>query len=163
MTVVVDNVLDQLKTLSLTLSPEGQPVPVAAYIYPDDILTMDLSSLPIVLVSEVVNETNTWYYGQQGCHFYRNWQAELYLLLSEGQIQSNTQAAIAEPLHRAWTAALAVMLKDNPTLNDAVIQIGDYGISGNQNQVLFQESVHHLAVNTRIFWGIRCVIPVRTL
>ena len=144
-----------LKTALADIDPSPQPVPAAIYEWELDYATMDYTTFPFIIVAEVVNRDFVWQPASHGVGYHR-WEAEILTCLTTGPLTRAEAAASAETKHKPWLLALAKVLFGNQGLGGAVLNIG-------AGQNLFTYRVGNQGWDGKIFWGVRCIVPVRQL
>lgn len=158
----VHEALVELKTLLLTAAAAGQPALRAGYVYPNDYATMPATfPLPCIVVSELVNNLNSWERKAAGLAVHK-WRAEILLLAAQGPLQAISRESAAAELKTAnWAKAFADVLWANQSLNGAAQIIGDHA---GEMPRLFEYMVGHVPWEPGVeFWGVRIELPVRQL
>lgn len=153
--------LQQLRTILLTASAAGQPALTAGYVYPNDYATMPATlTLPCIVVSELVNNLNSWERKAAGLAVHK-WHAEIVLFAAEGPLTTlSTDSAAAELKTHGWSQAFAGKLWANQSLNGKAHVIGDHA---GEMPRLFEYMIGHVYWDTGVYWGMRIELPVRQL
>lgn len=141
------------KIILADIDPSPQPVPENIYGWELDYESMDYTTFPFLIVAEVVNEEFSFTPQAQGVG-YHMWDAEILTCLAPGPLTRTEAQADAETKHKPWIDALAEIFFNNQGVNGTALNIGD-------TRGLFVYRVGNLGWDNKIFWGIRCVVPVR--
>lgn len=153
----VDDALLAAATLLATVDPDPSPAPIAAWAYPANYEDITFDDLPVIVVSEVVNQRRNWEIKSAGLGLHR-WEMEILVFLAEGQLTSHAAAAPIERLQTPWYKALADKLYGSMTFGVEGTWIG----KGDGGTFRLMEPYHvgHISFDTRTFWGIRAIVPI---
>lgn len=147
--------LGAMRQLFLQVNPSPSTTPVGVWLYPDEQSSIDTSTLPVVIMSELVNAPNVWERGTHNDVSRDIWSIEAMVFLYNGPLTRDSQAADAEKLHGPWPQAVAECLNKNQRLFNKVFQVGVKG-----SPKLFDYRVGQTNWWGKIFWGVRFIFPI---
>lgn len=159
MSDLVGDALAATKALLVTLAPAPEPPPVAVWVYPNEYESIEAEPLPVLIVSEVINQPESWHMearGRGGHH----WNMEILAMLALGPLTNDRASAIAEQRVRPWRRAVYNLLSANLTLTGTALTIGQAGGGRFFPAELFKAQIGHIHWWTKVYWGIRFVVPV---
>lgn len=154
MTTPQQEALTAMKALLPALDASPQPPLTNVYVYPDDYDTMDYTTFPFAIVSQVINQPYEWRRDTHDGLTDHAWEMEILFLLSLGPLTKLEQAAVVETRQTPWVRGLAELLLGNTTLNGKVYHIGN-----RRNGQLFSYRIGHIEFD-KVFWGIRAVTNI---
>lgn len=153
----VDAALAQFKVILAAANPASPAdALVACYIYPADYASIDLSSLPVIIVGQQVNTNRLWRRKAIGLGLHR-WTAEIMLLLEHGPITNDEVLAQAEAKQNPWPKEIADLLLVDQQLNGTANWIGE-GPAADSD--LFRYRLGHIQFWQKVFWGGRFLVDV---
>lgn len=159
MTTAVYNALAALKeAIETNYDPAPQDPLNGVWIYPQEYEHINLTNLPVAVVSEVVNEPLLL--GPKADDTDRDdWKIEILIFMEGGGGMEfpSLRAAEVEARHREYIYAMKEVLYADLTLGGTV----DYlGISDGNSYQLGRADRIHWTWDGRTYWGIRFYIPV---
>jgi hypothetical protein len=154
-----------LLTIALAMDPSPQDAPVNGWDYATQFASIDLSTLPVLIVSRVVGVVESWgmIAADKGLD---QWEIEALLPIAEGPLEyPNAASAAAEAKQDEYKKAMADVLTANGSLSGTVARIGRGTYPDFR---LFECMINHFqwndaAEDRRVFWGYRFVVPVMQL
>jgi len=144
--------LGALKRVFENVNPAPAQSQAGVWIYPQDFESIEFTTLPVVVLSEVVNNQNQWLYDAHDLSE-SVWAIEALVFLYPGPLTTEPAAHEAEKLHNPWPLALADILYNQQDLYRTVVRVG-------QGKKLFDWTVGQIDFWQKVFWGIRFVLPV---
>jgi len=147
--------LAAMRDIFLQANPAPSDKPANVWIYPQQYNDIDTSTLPIVIISELVNNPNTWMRATHRDLSHDIWAIEAMVFLYPGPLTKDPQAAAAEKLHITWAQAIADTLYNNQNLFNNVFSVG---VSGDKK--LFDYQVGEINWWNKLWWGVRFVFPI---
>jgi len=149
----VSDTLDVAKTILAGLS-NGTTTLQAVYIYPDDYANVDMTNLPVMIVSQVkgINE-QLGDIGNRGVRGYDRWTMEWLLYLSRGEHRRPSQAAAdAELLERGWRRAINNLVARERYSSKSARTIWEIGTSSGGEHTHIETFADHDYWNEEPFW-----------
>jgi hypothetical protein len=129
-----------------------------SFVWPFDSQSLTLGQLPVAVTMRrlaVEQPWGWWAFGVSTRHF----QAEIFILLEKGTIQTfDEKSARLELMQFGWAAAIADVLAADLTLGGAAEYVGN-GEQGPTGR-LFDYAMEHIQFRNDVYWGIRFVVPV---
>lgn len=149
-------VLSRLKSQLAAATPASPATAVAtAFVYPDEYTSIDLDSLPVAIVSARINNENVMAKQARGV-LHHQWEAEVLLLVSEGEVFEDEAAYTAERGTLPWVDAMTDLLLGDYTLGGAAVYVGD----GPTGARLFSYQIGMIGWHRRTFFGVVFMVPV---
>lgn len=148
-----NDALNAMKTAVQTIDPAPQALH-RVYVYPDD-YPFGLDRLPVCIIHRMTNRSAPVTTRAVGVGSQYWWMA-VDFLLREGQLQNDEQVQRVNLLYEPWVEAFDEMLSANWTLGGTVTTVGAFPPNG----VFFIPVDAHLGWFKRMWWGIRCQVPI---
>lgn len=160
-------IYDALAVLKSEMEATYDPAPQAAlkgvWIYPQEYDDIDLTTLPVAVISENINVPVSAGIGFEGVKAAgvdrEDWEIEVLVFLEGGGGMEfpSKRAAEVEAVHREYVTAMKPVLYPNMTLDGTVDTMGRDTAGG---YTIFQFMRWHWTWDGRTYWGVRFVIPV---
>lgn len=148
--------LARLKTLVAAATPASPALPVAAsYVYPTDYTEIAVDALPVAMASARINSQNVMAKQARGL-LHHQWEAEVLLLIREGEIFEDESAYLAERETLPWVDEITAVLANDLTLGGTVTYVGD-GPSGAR---LLSYQIGMIGWHRRTFFGAVFIVPL---
>lgn len=151
-----------LAALKEAIETSYDPAPQAplhgVWIYPEDYEHINLTELPVAVVSEVMNEPLEL--GPKADDTDRDdWKLEILIFLEGGGGMEfpSLRAAAVEATHRRYIYAMKTLLYADRTLGGAIDYLGS--VDGGSYQLGRVDRIHW-TWDGRTYWGIRFYIPI---
>ena len=160
MSRTVTNALNAAKKIFKGLAPANVTALQNIYIYPDDYSSVDVTTLPFMVLMEGVGRSAS--IGDlpagRNSHGLHLWHMEAVLYLNRGEKKwPSSGAATAELQHRNWAVEVNDLLASNRTLGGNVFDIGER----REGKYIYADYlIDHEQWNQEPFWTIRFLIPV---
>jgi len=154
------DVLNVTKAIFTGLAPADVTALQNVYVYPDSYSSVDVNSVPFLIIQESVGRTSSIGDLPSGkdSHGLHDWAMELVFFLKKGEnVWPSKAAALAELQHRNWAIAVNDLLARNPRLGGTVFSIGE---QRGAKYIFADYLIDHEQWNQDPFWAMRFLVLI---